>query len=185
MRWTPKVLAVAAGLMLGLPAAPAGAVGKMKASLNIVHRPAYVCGDLLCSAREHLTVKATVPLSPGELPNLAGYRIAIRVWGDDPVSDDLIRGPVYLPSQAQAPAKLSPQCIIENQPGNVVGSYFYRVSEGLTIRGCLRESSMFRGLNEDDTFPDYGDEIYAGVRLLNPQGATVRSAETSRVTGRW
>ena len=67
MRWTPKVLAVAAGLMLGFRR-PRRPVGKTEASLNIVHRPAYVCGDLLCSAREHLTVKATVPLSPGELP---------------------------------------------------------------------------------------------------------------------
>ena len=107
------------------------------------------------------------------------------MWGDYPVSDDLIQGPVDIPSQAQAPAKLSPQCIIENQPGNVVGSYFYRVSEGLTIRGCLRKSSMFRALNEDDTFPDYRDEIYAGVRLLNAQGATVKSAETNLATGRW
>ena len=177
------VLAVAVVLVIALPAVAAAAVGQMTASLSISRLPDRPCGQLICAATDHLSVTATVPLSAGDLPDLTGYRIAMRAWGDDPVSDDLLIGPHYIPYKA--PSTISPTCIHENQPATAAYSYFYRVPGALKIRGCLRTSRMFRALNEDDTFPDYGDEIYVGVRLLNPQGGTVSSAETNRLTGRY
>jgi hypothetical protein len=178
-----KVLAVALGVTIALPAVAAGAVGKMTASLTIIRIPDRPCGQLVCAATDHLSVTATVPLSAGDLPDLTGYRIAMRAWGDDTFSDDLLVGPVYIPYKA--PSTISPTCIHEDQPATAARSYFYRGSGILKIRGCLRTSRMFGRLNEDNTFPDYGDEIYVGVRLLNPQGGTVSSDETNRVTGRY
>lgn len=61
----------------------------------------------------------------------------------------------------------------------------YQVAGALKIRGCLRSTKSFRRLNEDDSVVDRSDELYAGVRLLNPGGATIRSDETNRLHGRW
>jgi hypothetical protein len=176
-----KVLAVAIGLTIALPAVAAGAVGNMTASLAHLHVPKHICGQLVCAAADHLTVTATVPLLPADLPDVATHRIALRVWGEDTFSDDLLQGPVYIPFQAQAPTTISPHCSSENQPGNAARSYFYRVPGYLKIRGCLR--TTFSGYNEDSGVFDNRDEVYVGVRLLNSAGATVRSKETNRVYG--
>jgi hypothetical protein len=38
-------------------------------------------------------------------------------------------------------------------------------------------------LDEDDSWTDDHDELYAGVRLLKPNGSTLRSAESNQVGG--
>ena len=185
-----RVAAIAAGVVLVLPAARASAMGAMTARLSIRDVPKHICGQLICSARWDLTVDATIPLSPGERPNLAGHRIAMRVWGDDPFSDDLLIGPVYIPYQDRGAAS-GPYCPLDSddapadRPADL--QVFYATASALRIRGCLRDfrSNSSRPLNEDDAPLDRGDEIYVGVRLLNPQGTTVRSDETNRAYGRF
>lgn len=167
-----KVLAVAIGLSIGLPAVAAGAVGNMAASLGYLHYPERICGQLVCAPIDELTVTAFVPLSSADLPDVANHRIALRVWGEDTFSDDLRQGPVYIPYQAP-PTTISPDCSH--------GSAFYRVPGFLKIRGCL--ATAFNAYNEDVGVFDNRDEVYVGVRLLNSAGATVRSAETNRIFG--
>jgi hypothetical protein len=139
----------------------------MSASLKIEDVPEHICGNLVCAARWDVTVDAFVRLEPGENPDLTNHKVAIRLWGEDPVSDDLLSGPVYV-----SPA-------LPDKPPNPRCGYFYRDGGFLKIRGCVGKPKTFLNLNED-----WGeDEIYAGVRVLNPAGATLRSAETNRITG--
>jgi hypothetical protein len=86
-----------------------------------------------------------------------GYRIRIRVWGDDPVYNDLRFGPA------------------------TPDMYFAR--GGLGYRGQWYVGNSV--LDEDDSFFDDHDEIFANVRLLDPNGNTIRSGDTNSWSGYW
>jgi hypothetical protein len=93
-----------------------------------------------------------------------GYRIQIRVWGDDPVYDDLLVGPVT--------PEMYPGV---NGPDATYG--------GLGFRADIPVSNSV--LDEDDSIFDERDEVYASIRLLDPNGKTIKSGETKRITRYW
>lgn len=172
-------VSVATGLTLALPG-QAKAMGPMTSGLSIHQLPTEACGNLVCAAGLVLTTHATVPLSPGEAPDLSTHRIALRLWGDDPTYDDL-----QLPTQYinyKKPTAIEPRC------GRFGGSYFYAEASAVKIRWC-RWSPTPDGntslLNEDTAFFDDRDEIYVGVRLIGPDTKTVRSDETNLIRGYW
>lgn len=87
-----------------------------------------------------------------------GYTIALRYWGDDPSSDDLLYGPV--------------------KPRTV-----FAAADGLHFQHYVTLPHFL--MNEDDAVSDFlddgEDEIYVGARLLDPAGNTVTSAESNRL----
>ncbi|NUR90744.1 MAG: hypothetical protein HOY71_42270 [Nonomuraea sp.] len=86
-----------------------------------------------------------------------GYQVAVRYWGDDPSSDDLLHGP----KNAQ----------------------LWVAYDGLHFRHTW--IAHVKDVDEDD-YPygelDDTDEFYAGTRFLDPRGTTFRKAESNRVT---
>jgi hypothetical protein len=92
-----------------------------------------------------------------------GYRFQIRVWGDDPVSDDLLLGPI------------TPRML------HMWDGSFNAGGLGYVLDAPIAN----RVLDEDDSIFDERDEIYAGIRLLDPSGNTIRSIETKRISGYW
>jgi hypothetical protein len=107
-------------------------------------------------------VQGLIRTSPATLQGVQqlldrGYRIRIRVWGDDPVYNDLLFGPA------------------------TPDMYFAR--GGLGFRGQFLVGNSV--LDEDDSFFDNHDEIYANVRLLDPSGNTIRSGDTNSLGGYW
>jgi hypothetical protein len=114
-------------------------------------------------------VQGLIRTTPFDVPGIRvlidqGYRVQVRIWGDDPVYDDLLRGPVT--------AEIYPA---SDGPAFTEGGI-----------GFLAEIPVSNGvLDEDDSIFDDRDEIYAGVRLLDPSGNTIRSGETRRLYGRW
>jgi len=93
-----------------------------------------------------------------------GYRFQIRVWGDDSVYDDLLLGPI-------TPRMLPMWDGSFERPGGL----------GYVLEAPVSNSV----LDEDDSILDDHDEIYAGIRLLDPSGQTIRSKETKRIGGYW
>ena len=89
-----------------------------------------------------------------------GYRFEIRIWGDDPSSDDLLLGP------------FRPQML-----------YMFDQSFNAGGLGYVLDANNIpnRWLDEDNSRFDDQDEIYAGIRLLDPSGKTIRSIETKRL----
>jgi hypothetical protein len=83
-----------------------------------------------------------------------GHRIVVRLWGSDFGSDDDL---LYGPWTARATATARG---LDFDLGRTVGN---------------------TGLNEDSAWGNEGDEVYAGVRLLNSAGHTVRSATTNKI----
>jgi hypothetical protein len=138
--------------------APANAaLGSMSASLSI-----QPYGTAYYSVFVSGVVQTSSQAEALQLYN-SGYRFTWRLWGDDPFSDDLIWGTSYY-----APAPTSYEARAD-------GLYFYS-----------RLDVPKSWLNEDDSWTDNRDEIYAGVRLLNVNVSTytnIRTAETNRVTG--
>jgi hypothetical protein len=175
-----EVVSIAIGLTMALTAGQAKAMGPMTAGLSIHQLPSEACGNLVCAAGLVLTMNATVPLSPGEAPDLSKHRILVRLWGDDPTYDDL-----QLPSQYinyGKPTAIEPRC------GRFGGSYFYAEPTALKIRWCRWAPTPDGNtslLDEDTAFFDDRDEIYVGVRLISPDTGTVRSDETNRIRGYW
>ncbi len=134
-------------LAIALSAAPANAtIGPITANLTVTRvQPGYY----------DVRVEGVVPMTAAEARGLidSGHKIVLRLWGDDPVSDDLLHGPYE-------------------------SGFFVVPDKGLGIRRVLLRMSH-RVLNEDLG----GDELYVGVRLVNSTGATIRSRETNRVNG--
>ena len=134
-------------LVIALSAAPAeAAIGSITAKLTVTRvQPGY----------SDVRVEGVVPMTEAEARGLidSGHKVMLRLWGDDPVSDDLLHGPYQ-------------------------SGFFVVPDKGLGIRRVLLRMSH-RVLNEDVG----GDELYVGVRLVNSAGATIRSRETNRVNG--
>jgi hypothetical protein len=93
VRGTIAVIAAAVAVMIvAVPAAPAdAAIGSMTASLSVTPvdgQPGY----------QWVHVAGTVRMSQTEAQWLINdrYNVVIRLWGEDPASDDLLMGP-YTP----------------------------------------------------------------------------------------
>ena len=154
------VALMAAMLITVAFSAPAdAAIGQPSAQLNINIPPGHP-ETPLC----RVLVNGHVPMSPAEAQQLiaSDHRIAIRIWGDDPVSDDLLGGPFYL---------------VAGGANRWIKASAVGLSFGLYV---VIQASV---LNEDIETHIAIDEIYAGVRLVNSSTATIRSAESNRKWG--
>jgi hypothetical protein len=152
----------AIGMTFGLSAALAGAaIGPMSAKLSVTrsgdpYRPCQVSVDGL------------LRMSQAEAQALirGGRKVVVRIWGEDPIFDDLLLGPYVLTRLDRGSAS----------------SYIAATPDGLKLH--LHDAVASEHLNEDD-YPDPAmrDELYAGVRLVTLTGTTIRSFETNRVGG--
>jgi hypothetical protein len=109
--------------------------------------------------RYSVDVSGVVRMTPTEAQNMIsqGYRVKWSLYGSDPVWDDFLFGPD--PASLQA------------------------TSRGLEFHGVrVTTGSM---LDEDDSWTDDHDELYASVVLSKPNGASVRSAHSNEVGGYW
>jgi hypothetical protein len=149
------VLALATIVVIGVFVGAADAtIGPVEARLTIGSGSSFNC---------LVSVSGRVGMTPTEAQGLinSGHKVLVRLWGDDPVSDDLLRGPISLP----------------NPNGRL----------SVTLQGLvfdLNQNISVHTLNEDTLLGPFDlDEIYAGVRLVNSGGTTIRAAETNRVKG--
>lgn len=89
------------------------------------------------------------------------YFVQIRLWGDDPFSDDLVAGPYTLFGPASAEIAADP-----------TGLRFEKSAEVPASK-----------LDEDHEFAGAIDELYAGVRLLDPAEGPYGRARATTDTG--
>jgi hypothetical protein len=97
IRTTVAALAAAATLMtLGVAAAPADAVAAAPADAAIGSLTAQLSMSRSGSYLYNVNVSGTVPMTQAEARSLigSGHKVVYRLWGDDPVSDDFLWGPV-------------------------------------------------------------------------------------------
>jgi hypothetical protein len=135
---------------LGLAAAPAQAATGARATLGVVHEG---------GSYYWIPVDAVFPMSSAAAQDAInhGYTVQMRLWGDDPSSDDL-RFTYPQPITLRAAA------------------------DGLHASRSARVSRTV--LDEDNGwYEGDGDELYVGVRVVSPTGATTLSVESNRVTG--
>jgi hypothetical protein len=155
-----------------LSAAPASAtIGSLTAKLTVAKHPPGTPPNpdaeglrcqvwLLQQVSYPCWVQVEGSLSTGsrleaERLQASGHRILMRLWGDDPVSDDLLQRP-----------------------------YLF----GFDVKPCCAATwttfKWARWVNsrvlDEDHYPDR-DEIYAGIRLVDSSGRTIRSVESNRV----
>jgi len=114
-----------------------------------------------------VAVDGVVRMAEAEAQSLidSGYKVVVRVWGEDLFDDDLLLGPYSL---------------TQSIPG--ASGYIVATPQGLRFH----KDTAVKGaqLNEDGGgLHGFGDELYAGVRLVNAAGTTIRSRETNRVGG--
>jgi hypothetical protein len=118
--------------------------------------------------RWSVDVSGVIPMTQAQAQTLinSGHKVQWRLWGDDPVFDDFLFGP--------DPMSIATSAGALGLSGTTQGLWFKgaRVTTGGT-------------LNEDDTFPDYHDELYAAVRLLNSSNGIVRCGKSNNVGGRF
>jgi hypothetical protein len=108
--------------------------------------------------RYSVDVQGVVKMTQTEAQNMINqnYRVTWKLWGSDPVWDDFLFGP---------------------DPASMIAT-----SRGLEYHGVRVTTGGM--LDEDDSWTDNHDELYAGVRLQKPNnGATVRSAQSNEVGG--
>jgi hypothetical protein len=156
-------LTVALGLTaIGLTVAPAdAAIGPVTGAKLTVKS----LGPIAVSCE--VSVDGLVTMTQAEAQALidSGHRVVVRVWGEDPIDDDLMLGPYYL-------TQILPRA----------SGYIAATPQGLRFH----KDTAVKGaqLNEDaGALGGTGDELYAGVRLVNAAGTTIRSGETNRVGG--
>ncbi len=107
--------------------------------------------------RYSVDVRGVVKMTQTEAQNMINqnYRVTWKLWGSDPVWDDYLFGP---------------------DPASLIAT-----SKGLEFHGArVTTGSM---LDEDDSWTDERDELYAGVRLVKPNGSTLRSTESNQYWG--
>jgi hypothetical protein len=107
--------------------------------------------------RYSVDVKGLIKMTPAEAQNMVsqGYRVNWKLWGSDPVWDDFLFGP---------------------DPASIIAT-----SQGLEYHGVRVTTGGM--LDEDDSWTDEHDELYAGVRLVKPNGSTVKSTTSNEVGG--
>ena len=116
--------------------------------------------------RWSVDVSGVIPMTQAQAQSLiaAGHKVQWRLWGDDPVFDDFLFGPDPMSVASSAGAL--------GLSSTVQGLWFKgaRVTTGGT-------------LDEDDSFFDHHDELYAAVQLLNSSNAIVRCGKSNVVGG--
>ena len=85
-----------------------------------------------------------------------GHEAIMRVWGDDVSSDDLI-------------AEFRPE-------------HYFATPDGLVMRGGAQ--ALGSSVNED-SFPEEGDEWYAGIRLTDLRDGAEKKVETCMIRWDW
>ncbi|HEX6389663.1 MAG TPA: hypothetical protein VFZ89_09455 [Solirubrobacteraceae bacterium] len=107
--------------------------------------------------RYSVDVRGVVKMTQTEAQNMInqGYRVKWSMWGSDPVWDDHLFGP---------------------DPASLTAS-----SRGLEFHGVRVTTGS--SLDEDDSWTDERDELYASVGLTKPNGASVRSAKSGEFWG--
>jgi hypothetical protein len=144
---TAAVALAAVGMGAALSASPANAsIGVATGELYVTdYKPGY----------HNVAVFGKVRMSKAEAQTLInqGYKVQLRLWGEDTFSDDLLMGPY-------------PATIYATDNG----LEFHKVHLGISDT-LLDEDWEGR------------DELYVGIRLVNRSGATLRSTETNRVNG--
>jgi hypothetical protein len=157
------IVALALGASMGVATAPAHAAPYLSMSSHITYHPL----DGTHYERYVVDIDGMVTLSQTAAQDSInhGYNIALRYWGDDPSSDDLLAGPI------------NPQTV-------------YAAADGLHFQHSLTMTAS--NLNEDDetgllsgipeaVHDDGQDEIYVGSRFLDPSGKTVSLVESNRI----
>jgi hypothetical protein len=134
-------------LSLGLAApAASGAIGPLSAKLSVSRN----------AQRYNVNLTGTVQMTQAEAQQLlaSGARIEWRLYGEDPVRDDLRFGPDP-PSQTPV-----------------------ATAQGLQFQGV--RITTLNVLDEDDSVFDDRDELYLSVRLVNSSGGTIKSGQSNR-----
>ena len=154
------IAAVLGGLALvvGSPAPRAVAAsdsGRISARLAI--NPETTPGH---SGHVFTRVTGTAPMSLAGAQQMltARYKIKIRFWGEDLVYDDLVLDLPPFPPRSGRVGRT-----------DVTGERLIATARGLEYAAFLHSDGLV--FDED---PEGEDEIYAGVRLLRPDGATAR-----------
>lgn len=166
MRAIRSRLGPSVALALAVVATTVGIAGSAHGALGPVSAKLSVKSSRTPSSCE-VSVEGLVAMTQAEARTLldSGHRVVVRVWGEDPIHDDLLLGPYILAR------------------GSVWSpSYAAATPTGLTLRLWVVVANTAL---DEDSYPDPGlrDELYAGVRLVDPAGRTIRSAETNRVGG--
>jgi hypothetical protein len=150
---------LAATMSIGLAAAPAHAA-PLRMSSHIDNYPRGLSHDGYYD-EQVINIQGVVTMSQAAAQDSInhGYTIALRYWGDDTDSDDLLYGPVA--------------------PGNV-----FAAADGLHFQNTvvLTHAQLDEDNGYFEDFADAGkDEIYVGARLLDALGLTVDSVESNRI----
>ena len=142
--------AVSLGIAAGIAAVPAEAATPPHASFGVQDEG---------TGYSWIPVDAVFPMSQAAAQDAInhGYHVEMRLWGDDPSSDDL--------------QFTYPYANISAQPDGLHATRSARVANSV--------------LNEDDSFTDRVDELYVGVRVVAANGFVSLKVESNRVTGRF
>ena len=139
---------VAVAAAVGLASAPAQAATGAHATLGAVAEG---------TGYYWIPVDGVFPMSRAAAQDAInhGYTVQLRLWGDDPYSDDL-RFTYPLASLSAA-------------------------DDGLHFSRSARVWHSV--LNEDDSWTDNHDELYVGARAVGPSGNVALTVESNRVGG--
>jgi len=113
-----------------------------------------------------VTLRADFPMSQSQAQAKinAGHKIVARLWGEDPVYDDLLSGPHKL-----------------GKPGvHQYGAIFASPNGILLNMSWVMSASRLNEDNAPGNPYDELDDLYAGVRLVDKNGKTVKSMESNR-----
>ncbi|MHA6783173.1 hypothetical protein ACVGOW_19565 [Pseudonocardia saturnea] len=133
------------------------AAGSAEASVGALSATLGIRG-VEASFAADVRVTGHVPMTAAEASALigSGHRVVFRLWGSDTFDDDFIGGPYTMSVRAS--------------------------SRGLEFTGTRR---LATGALDEDGGCIGIDEVYAGVRLLDRNGSTVRKAETDKHVEQW
>jgi hypothetical protein len=106
-------------------------------------------------------VTGLIPMSQAQAQTLisSGHGIVYRLWGDDPVLDDML------------------------SPDSSFSRYLWATPEGLRFQAV--SLTLRSSLLNEDPLPFDRDEIYAAVRLLTSSRALKYRGESNVVYGRF
>jgi len=144
------VSAISIGIAAGIAVTPAEAAPAPHATFGIVAEG---------TGYSWIPVDAVFPMSQAAAQDAInhGYHVEMRLWGDDPSSDDL--------------QFTYPNANISAQADGLHASRSARVPNSV--------------LNEDDSWTDNTDELYVGVRVVGPNGNVALKVESNHITGRF
>ena len=146
-------LAVLAAATLGLTFAAAGT-----ANATVGNPSARLSINPYISGYYTVAVDGLIPMTKTEAQQMlsSGDAVVYSLWGADPASDDHLGGEFHVNVQSAT-------------------------AQGLEFHAYATWTA--HQLDEDNSFYDNHDEIYASVRLSSSRGGTIRSANTAEVGG--